>query len=251
MLFAPLFAVTPDPAFAAPDGILETLFAPGVQLQAPGIKEIIFAILFSFVLNSLIALLYKLTYRGTKYSQDYVNTLIILGTVVTMVIMVVHGNKETAFGMFAAFSIIRFRRSVSQARDIGFIFLAMATGLAVGARQYELALITVPLICFVIYILGRVTIFDSKQGSHVLRIRVGNDLNYDQAFKEPFAKYLVQHELISAETIQAGMMTELVYDITLQSQSALNTFTNALQMANGNNRVLITKANDQVAQDSD
>lgn len=246
----PLFAAQAQ-SVADSDGILDALFAPGAQLQHPGVKEIIFAILFSFVLNSLIALLYKVTYRGTKYSQDYVNTLIILGTVVTMVIMVVHGNKETAFGMFAAFSIIRFRRTVSQARDIGFIFLAMATGLAVGARQYELALITVPLVCAVIYVLGSISLFGSKRGSHVLRIRVGNDLNYDQAFAAPFQQYLLSHELVSAETIQAGMMTELVYDITLHDPSQLNTFTNALQMANGNNRVLITKANDQVAQDSD
>jgi hypothetical protein len=246
----PLFAA-PAPAVADSDGILDALFAPGAQLQHPGVKEIIFAILFSFVLNSVIALLYKITYRGTKYSQDYVNTLIILGTVVTMVIMVVHGNKETAFGMFAAFSIIRFRRSVSQARDIGFIFLAMATGLAVGARQYELALITVPLVCGVIYVLGTITLFGTKRGSHVLRIRVGNDLNYDQAFAEPFRRFLLNHELVSAETIQAGMMTELVYDVTLNNLAELNAFTNALQMANGNNRVLITKSSDLVAQDAD
>jgi hypothetical protein len=249
-MLLPLLA-SQAPSVADSDGILDALFAPGAQLQHPGVKEIIFAIFFSFLLNSLIALLYKITYRGTKYSQDYVNTLIILGTVVTMVIMVVHGNKETAFGMFAAFSIIRFRRSVSQARDIGFIFLAMATGLAVGARAYELALITVPLVCAIIYILGSITLFGNKRGSHVLRIRVGNDLNYDQAFAEPFKRFLLSHELVSAETIQAGMMTELVYDITLNDVAELNTFTNALQMANGNNRVLITKANDLVAQDSD
>lgn len=249
-MFAPLLAAATQTVTDS-DGIIDALFAPGAQLQHPGVKEIIFAILFSFLLNSCIALLYKITYRGTKYSQDYVNTLIILGTVVTMVIMVVHGNKETAFGMFAAFSIIRFRRSVSQARDIGFIFLAMATGLAVGARQYELALITVPLVCVVIYLLGKITIFGSKRGSHVLRIRVGNDLNYDQAFAEPFQRFLVSHELVSAETIQAGMMTELVYDITLNDLAQLNALTNDLQIANGNNRVLITKANDLVAQDSD
>lgn len=249
-MLLPLLA-SQAPSVADSDGILDALFAPGAQLQHPGVKEIVFAICFSFLLNSLIALLYKLTYRGTKYSQDYVNTLIILGTVVTMVIMVVHGNKETAFGMFAAFSIIRFRRSVSQARDIGFIFLAMATGLAVGARAYELALITVPLVCAIIYLLGSISLFGNKRGSHVLRIRVGNDLNYDQAFAEPFQRFLLSHELISAETIQAGMMTELVYDITLNDVAELNAFTNALQMANGNNRVLITKANDLVAQDSD
>jgi hypothetical protein len=58
----------------------------------PGVKEILFAILFSFALNALIAWTYKRTYRGTRYSQDYVHTLLILGTVVTLVILVVMGN---------------------------------------------------------------------------------------------------------------------------------------------------------------
>lgn len=70
----PLFAAQAQ-AVADSDGIIDALFAPGAQLQTPVAKEIVFAILFSFVLNSLIALLYKVTYRGTKYSQDYVNTL--------------------------------------------------------------------------------------------------------------------------------------------------------------------------------
>ena len=84
----------------------------------PGVQEILFAILFSFALNLLVAWTYKQTYRGTRYSQDYVHTLLILGTVVTLVILVVVGNLAAAFGMFAAFSIIRFRRNVGQSRDI-------------------------------------------------------------------------------------------------------------------------------------
>ena len=39
----------------------------------PGVKEILFAILFSFALNLLVAWTYKQTYRGTRYSQDYVH----------------------------------------------------------------------------------------------------------------------------------------------------------------------------------
>ena len=178
----------------------------------PGVQEILFAILFSFALNLLVAWTYKQTYRGTRYSQDYVHTLLILGTVVTLVIMVVQGNSATAFGMFAAFSIIRFRRSVSQSRDIGFIFLAMATGLAVGAQQYLLALITVPLVCAIIWAISVRDLFVAQRSSHLLRIRVNNDCNYDQAFAEVFAHHLTDHQLASVETIQAGMMTELAYE---------------------------------------
>jgi len=211
----------------------------------PDVKEILFAILFSFALNALIAWTYKRTYRGTRYSQDYVHTLLILGTVVTLVILVVVGNLAAAFGMFAAFSIIRFRRNVGQSRDIGFIFLAMATGLAVGARQYQLAAITVPLVCAIIFALSRANLFSSFKGSHILRIRVGTDVDYDQAFAASFAQHLGQQSLKSVETVQAGLMTELRYEVTLKDGAGVAEFVRSLQAANGNNRVLLTCVGEQ------
>jgi len=247
----PFLAQTTPTAPAANPGFLETIFAPSAPAHVAGIPEILFAILFSFALNSLIAAVYKRTYRGARYSQDYVHTLLILGTVVTMVIMVVHGNSATAFGMFAAFSIIRFRRSVSQSRDIGFIFLAMATGLAVGAQQYLLALITVPLVCAIIWAISARDLFVAQRSSHLLRIRVGNDCDYDVAFAEVFGRYLSDHELTSVETIQAGMMTEVAYEITLRDVRQLNGFVTALQMVNGNNRVIVTRAAEQAESDAD
>ncbi|MEO0039604.1 MAG: hypothetical protein RIS38_552 [Verrucomicrobiota bacterium] len=232
-------------------GFFESLFGASPKASLPGIPEILFAILLSFALNSLIATVYKRTYRGARYSQDYVHTLLILGTVVTMVIMVVQGNSATAFGMFAAFSIIRFRRSVSQSRDIGFIFLAMATGLAVGAQQYLLALITVPLVCLIIWAISSRDLFVAQRSSHLLRIRVNNDCDYDRAFSEVFARFLADHELTSVETIQAGMMTEIAFEITLRDVRQLNAFVTALQVVNGNNRVIVTRAAEQGESDSD
>ena len=247
-----LAQVAPATPVAPAPGFFETLFGSAAAKPGPtSIPEILFALLFSFALNSLIAAVYKRTYRGARYSQDYVHTLLILGTVVTMVIMVVQGNSATAFGMFAAFSIIRFRRSVSQSRDIGFIFLAMATGLAVGAQQYLLALITVPLVCAIIWAISVRDLFVAQRSSHLLRIRVNNDCNYDQAFAEVFARHLSDHQLASVETIQAGMMTELAYEVTLRDARQLNAFVAALQVVNGNNRVLVTRAAEQGETDSD
>ena len=69
----------------------------------PQALEVVGAMMLSFVLNLFIAVLYRSTYKGTRYSQDYVHTLIIIGTVTTILIMVVRCNEGIAFGMFAAF----------------------------------------------------------------------------------------------------------------------------------------------------
>jgi hypothetical protein len=107
--------------------------------DVPSAVEVILAMGLSLTLNLLIAVVYKATYRGSRYSQDYVQTLVIMGMVTTILIIVVSGNVGIAFGMFAAFSVIRFRRSLGQARDLGFVLLAMATGMVVGARYYAIA----------------------------------------------------------------------------------------------------------------
>ncbi len=210
-----------------------------------GLPEILFAIFLSFVLTSAIAAVYRSTFRGSKLSQDYVHTLMILGTVVTVIIMVVRfGDKEkaqaTAFGMFAAFSIIRFRATVSEARDIGFIFLAMAAGLAVGARQYGMGVATTVVVLAIIYYFSRGNWFAPNRASHFLRIRVTNDINYDVAFDQVFSKFLTQHDIISVESIQAGMMTEIRYNISLKPEHKSGELVSAIQQVNGNNRVLLT-----------
>ena len=216
--------------------------AIGYNQPTPPLQEIIVALTLSFILQCLISAVYKRTYRGTSYSQDYVHTLIILGTVVTVVIQAVRGDTATAFGMFAAFSIIRFRRTVRQARDIGFIFLAMATGLGVGAREYELATATTIIICATIYVFSKADWFAPVRLSHYLRIRVTNDVDYDTAFQKCFEQYLSRWDLISVESIQAGMMTELRLDISLKDESKPGAFVAAIQQLNGNNRVMLTAA---------
>ena len=220
--------------------LLEKTF--GLDLPKPGLPEILLAVGLSFGLMCLIATVYKRTYRGSDYSQDYVHTLIILGTVVTVVIQAVHGDRATAFGMFAAFSIIRFRHAVRQSRDISFIFLAMATGLGVGARQYLLAAATTVVLCAVIWLFSKADAFAPLRLSHFLRIRVTNDLNYDTAFAECFEQYLTHWDLISVESIQAGMMTELKLNISLKDELKPGEFVGQIQHLNGNNRVLLTSA---------
>jgi len=202
--------------------------------------EIFVAMAESFLLNLLIAFLYQRTYRGTRYSQDYVHTLIIIGTVTTALILVVAGNAAIAFGMFAAFSLIRFRRNLSQARDLAFVFFAMATGMVVGARQYEMAVMVVLVVAIAIYFLSKQDAFSPKRASHTLMLRVTNDINYETDFNDIFETYAETVETLSIELVQAGMMTEIRYGLVLKKDTSLADFMEKLQTANGNNRIVLT-----------
>ncbi len=216
----------------------------GFGQEPPVIAEIVFAIALSFALTMLVATVYKWTYRGGEYSQEYVHSLLILGTCIAVVVMVIHVDKEhrnaTAFGIFAAFSVIRFRTMLRTPRDIGFLFVAMSAGMGVGARAYLLASVTTVLISAIIFAFSRFDLFAPARASHYLRIRVTNDVDYDAAFRDSFARHLVRFDMLSVESIQAGMMTELLYLVNLRDATKPRELVAELQQLNGNNRVMLT-----------
>ncbi len=211
-----------------------------LRAVAPGPLEVLAAMTMSFLLNLIVGTLYQRTYKGTRYSQDYVHTLVIIGTVTTTLIMVVSGNGAVAFGMFAAFSMIRFRRNLGQSRDLAFVFFAMATGMVVGARQYELAVVTTLIVSIAIFILSSKDAFAPNRASHQLRIRVNNDVDFSVAFNEIFDKFTDATEMISVESVQAGMMSELRYGIVLKDDVQVSDFMEEIQIACGNNRAILT-----------
>ena len=65
-----------------------------LNVDQPQPLEVVGAMLLSFALNLFIAFLYRSTYKGTRYSQDFVQTLIMIGTITTILIMVVLDKKR-------------------------------------------------------------------------------------------------------------------------------------------------------------
>ncbi len=207
-----------------------------------GPAEILGALALAFALLVFIGWVYQHVHPGPGYQQDYVSTLIMLGMVVTVVIMVVSSQVHTALAVFAAFSIIRFRRNVSQSIDVGFIFLAMAIGLSIGAQEYGIAVFTTALVSLVVWLIHRLNLFAPSRPSHSLILRVTPDLDFDQVLAEPFAQFVESAKLQSVQTVQAGLMTELHYAVRLKVDTSPRELVLALRERNGNNRVHLTSA---------
>jgi Domain of unknown function (DUF4956) len=203
------------------------------------VHEIVGAILLSFLLTLLIAVVYRATHRGTFYTQDYVHTLILLGMVVTAVIMVVGQSLERAFAVFAAFSIIRFRRSVPETRDIGFIFYAMAVGMASGARQYALAVLTTLVVGAAVLVIAKLDLFAPARPTHFLRLRVATGLDAERACGERFKALFARARLRSMESTPAKASTELRYAIVLRDGIDQQEAVRALGSVEGVERVVL------------
>src|SRR5688572_31041246 len=136
------------------------------------VADITLAMVLSFVLCAIVGLTYRMTHRGISYSQSYVQTLVLMGMVVSLVMLIVGSNIARAFALVGALSIVRFRNAVKETRDVGFIFFAMAVGMAAGTRFFLLAVIATVVICLAIVVMDRFNWFNLDIRGQVVKVEV-------------------------------------------------------------------------------
>src|SRR5699024_5504637 len=113
----------------------------------------LFAMALTLVLSLLITKVYQLTFTGERYSQSFIHTIVIMSVVVSVVMNVVSGNAGVAFGLFAVFSLIRFRSAVTDAKDIAYIFFGLCVGMTSGLYQFGLAIVLTLFASVIFYLL--------------------------------------------------------------------------------------------------
>lgn len=203
------------------------------------VLDVVVVMVLSFVLSAFIGWIYKQTHRGTSYTQSFVFTLVINGMVVALVMMIVGSNIARAFSLVGALSIIRFRNAVKESRDVGFIFLVMAIGMAVGTKFYLLAIVATIVISSIIVLMTRFNWFAREMNSQILRIQIPNGVPFDKIFDSLFLKYTSSSELISVDSVHSGMLTELTYSIGMKKSSMIQEFITDIKNLNGNNKVTL------------
>jgi uncharacterized membrane protein YhiD involved in acid resistance len=208
--------------------------------------DIVLTIVVSFVLTLLIGYTYKRTHRGVAYSQSYVQTVVLMAMVVGVIMLVIGSNIARAFTLVGALSIVRFRNAVKETRDVGYIFFAMAVGMACGTRFYLLAIIATLIICALLWAMDRFNFFAKDAAGQLLKIRLPTDLPYATVFENLFARYLERYELVAMETVQAGTLLELVYSVEVKGRADVQAFLRALAELNGNNKVVLVTGQQEV-----
>lgn len=103
------------------------------------VRDLIFILFGTLFLSAGVGFLYRYTHKGTNYNQGFVQTLVMMGGIIAVIMLIVGSDVAKAFTMMGAFSIIRFRNTMKETRDIGFVFLIMAIGMAMGTKLYLLA----------------------------------------------------------------------------------------------------------------
>jgi len=210
------------------------------------VQDIMLTTVLSFVLSLVIGYTYQATYRGNSYSQSYVHTLVLMSMVVGIIMLIIGSNIARAFSLVGALSIVRFRNAIKDTRDVGFIFFAMAIGMACGTRFYLVGIVSTFLISFLIWAMFRFDFFAKDVREQLLRIRLPGDMPYETLFANLFDRYLARADLIAVETVQAGTLTELIFSVELKRGADVQELFEEIRQINGNNKVMLVTGRPEV-----
>ena len=182
-------------------------------LGADSIPLILLTILAAFGVGLFIYWVYKKTYRGVMFSNNFALTLILMTVVTAPVVLCISNSIALSMGMVGALSIVRFRTAVKDPLDTAYMFWALTMGILLGAGQFLLTVLTAAGIAIVIFVLR--FLIKKNEDSYLLVMRVN-------ATGEASAQKLmskVRYMQLKSKTMNGSHM-ELTYEVRVEKSEA-------------------------------
>ena len=198
--------------------------------------DTIIALALAFAIGLFIFLVYKKTFRGVMYSENFGVSLVAMTLVTTLIILAVTSNVVLSLGMVGALSIVRFRSAIKEPLDIAFVFWSVSIGIVLGAGL-------IPLAIFGSIFIGIVMlVFVNKKSTDNPYILVVNcdDENSENLVMNNINKSVKKH-VIKSKTVSGGNGIELTVEIRLKEMSTK--FVNEINKLEGVNNVVLVSYN--------
>ena len=186
--------------------------ADSVQLDA---LNIVLALLLSTALTFVIAKAYIYTHAGYSYSKTFVQSIVLVGITVSLIMVIIGSDIARAFALVGAMSIVRFRTPVKDTRDLVFIFSAIAVGMACGVKFYMYASIFTAFMVILVAAFHFLKFGELSQDGYVLKMQIpaGKRAAVAQTCNEMCKRV----SIISINRLgQGGAMEDVVYEVELK-----------------------------------
>jgi uncharacterized membrane protein YhiD involved in acid resistance len=179
-------------------------------------EQIVLALLVPFLLASVIATVYRLTFQSLSYSRSFVHTMVLSSMVVSMVIMAVGDSFARGLGILGSLAIVRFRTPVRDPRDMVFLYACMGVGISCGAAAFGVAIISTLALSGAMLLLHWSPFASRRAHEALLRYVVPEGFAYDEKVKDVLRTTCATFSLIAMREVGQGDLIECCYQIRLR-----------------------------------
>jgi hypothetical protein len=173
----------------------------------------------AFVLSTLVAWVYELTYQGLSYSRTFVQSLSLGGMLAAMVMLAIGNDIARGLGLMGALSVVRFRASLKEPRDLLFMFASLSIGVACGVQSYPVAAIGTLLFCIAAVYVGWSSFGSRLQFDAVLRLQLPVNPELSGRLEKLLEQHCSNHALLNLRDLGAGSQ-EYAYQLKLEGPTA-------------------------------
>lgn len=195
--------------------MLDALTAQTVT-EAAGPLTLIYVILLAFVMSTILAYVYRATFRGLSYSRNYVQSIILISIIAAMVIQSVGDSLARGIGIMAAMAIIRFRTNFKDPRDTLFLFAGLATGISCGAYAFSVAVIGTLGFSIVAIVLHYSPVGPNAYFDGMLRFNMTAASDDRTMMETIMRRYCRAFSLITLREIEQGARIDYAYHVKLR-----------------------------------
>ena len=207
---------------------MENLLSNFNDLTPLSFVQVVTAIILSILYSFIIAKVYLLVHRGYSYSKSYLHTMIMVSVTVALIMVIIGSEIARAFALVGAMSIIRFRNPVKDPRDVAFLFVTIAIGMACGVGFYMYATVFTFTIVILMLCMHHYNFGDLPSKSYVIKL-VSPSAQKDEILRV-CNQFCASVHLLSIDFVSEEPLKEtIVLEIELFKGETYNQLVNNLQ----------------------
>lgn len=173
------------------------------------------ALLLALALSMVVSWVYVATYHGLSYVRSFAITLAIAGVVSALVMLAIGDDIARGLGLVGAITVIRFRTTLKDTRDLMFAFVALAIGVACGVLAFPVAILGCAVFCTAMTYLSFSPFGSRRLFNAVLRLQLPSGSEEQRAIGQALARFAPSFVLINLRDLGGGTQ-EHVYHLKLR-----------------------------------
>ncbi len=194
--------------------LTQDIFGEIIIVSSVTSYELIIALVASALLNLVVAKIYTVTHGGYSYSKSFVQTIVVVGITVTLIMVIIGSDIARAFALVGAMSIVRFRTPVKDSRDLVFVFAAIAIGMACGTQFHVFALIFTVLLAAVLLGFYYSNFGELPNNGYVVKLRIKPS---DKDRVSELCRQMCQrHSVVSISRANGDDIEDVIYELEMK-----------------------------------
>ncbi|MGE3756839.1 MAG: DUF4956 domain-containing protein [Pseudobdellovibrionaceae bacterium] len=203
------------------------------SVSNPTILSVFYAFLLSFVLGTVVAVLYVKTFQGLSYSRNFLHCIVLCPILTAIAMQAIGDNIARGIGMIGAISILRFRTNIKDPRDMFFIFASLAIGLASGVHSYGIAVIGTACFTAAVLVLAKTPFAHGPQFDGLLRLNLKRIDSAQRELEKVLGETCKHFALISIREMGQGEILDYAYQVKLKKDLSKHRLVSEVQKIDG------------------